>query len=80
MTEKLHLCIGGPFNGKLITHQEARKANYFPFNCANGVTRTKFARRRAEKEGRVIPPSMVLLHSSLFVMNPHRDIDTLVKE
>lgn len=59
------LCIGGPFDGTCQENDpEISERGYFSYNCAIKYSRGKFASKRAEKKGTVIPPSMIWVHKS----------------
>lgn len=66
-----YLCIGGEFNGQYLGRSVAKSKGYLDYNCATHYPRNKLARRRAAREKRIIPPSMVWIHVSLLDTPSH---------
>ncbi len=66
-----HLCIGGPANNQLLDFEQIRQySGYEPYNDSNRHNRTKVGLARAKAVGRVVPPTHVYIHQSIFVNSP----------
>lgn len=69
-----HFCVGGPLNNKMAYFQETLiQGGYEAYNCSSKYPRTKITKNRARKAGKIIPPSCIFVHKSVFLDSPHFD-------